>query len=370
MNHYDVLGVRPGASSHEIELAYRSRRAQYHPDKYANADADTVHWATHKMQEVNAAYAALSTPDKQKASASSPPTAGDSPQSSATEERAARVSLQEFLQARLAPYAGFSRSYFAPRIPAKKLSAARSNYAADIKEEEVVALVDTTVFGGAKEGIVLTEGGMRIKELMTAEVDLPWSDIRSLDISGTAILVNGYQVADCPMVDKPELQRLFATVREFLGEGSPKGSPDPGRKVSRASNPAPWTDQVLSEEVYVTAKQHLVELSNLLEPVEQEVGEEWLDRQALAKLFELSREALGDPRKAKLAYRWVLEVGRVCEAAVTSLEQGGRAIDQALFQGAWDEPIALRDLRSMLKSLFSTIHEEREKARARRFFES
>lgn len=369
MNYHDVLGVRTGASPQEIELAYRRRRSQYHPDKYADADADTVKWATHKMQEVNAAYAALSDPINRKASDLSPPTDGDPEPPSAPEKPAARASLQELLRARLAPYAGFSRSYFAPRIPVKKLSAARGNYAADLKEGEVVALVDTTVFGGAKEGIVLTEERMRVKELMSTTVDLPWTDIRSLDIRGTAIWINGHQVADCPMVDKPELERLFAVVREFLREANPNGSSGAAGKASlAASNPAPWTDPVLREEVYVAAKQRLVELSDLLEPVEQEVGEEWLDRQALAKLFELSREALGDPRKAKLAYRWVLEVGRLCEAAVTSLNQGGRSIDQELFRGSWDEPVAIRDLRSMLKNLFSTICEEREKARANRFF--
>ncbi|QRY31862.1 hypothetical protein JVX96_00600 [Variovorax sp. PDNC026] len=147
-------------------------------------------------------------------------------------------------------------------------------------------LVDIMVFGGAKEGIVLTEAGMRIKELMTAQVDLPWSDIRSIDIRGTAILVNGYQVVDCPMVDKPELQRLFATVGEFVGQALSNGTPSAGRKASRAaSNPAPWNDPVLSEEVYLAAKQHLVELSDVLEPVEREVGEGWVDRQALAKLL-------------------------------------------------------------------------------------
>ncbi|QRY31865.1 J domain-containing protein [Variovorax sp. PDNC026] len=133
MNHYDVLGVRPGASPHEIELAYRSRRGQYRPDKYANADADTLQWATDKMQEVNAAYAALSNPDNPKSAASSPPTHNDPPPPRATEARSARASLQEFSHARLAPYAGFSRSYFAPRIPVKKLSAARGNYAADLR---------------------------------------------------------------------------------------------------------------------------------------------------------------------------------------------------------------------------------------------
>ena len=79
MNYYDVLGIRPGASPQEIELAYRSRRSQYHPDKYADADADTVKWATQKMQEVNAAYTALSNLHKRRASDSSLPSDGEPP---------------------------------------------------------------------------------------------------------------------------------------------------------------------------------------------------------------------------------------------------------------------------------------------------
>jgi len=59
MSNYDILGVRPNASMKEIELAYRARRAQYHPDKYATEDRETIAWATRMMQQVNDAYAAL-----------------------------------------------------------------------------------------------------------------------------------------------------------------------------------------------------------------------------------------------------------------------------------------------------------------------
>lgn len=62
MSHYDILGIRPSASVQEIDLAYKGRRSQYHPDKYTESDADTVKWATDQMQEVNKAYAVLSDP--------------------------------------------------------------------------------------------------------------------------------------------------------------------------------------------------------------------------------------------------------------------------------------------------------------------
>lgn len=57
--HADTLGVRPGASRNEIELAYRGRRSQYHPDRYAGEGPEAVEWATGRMKEVNVAYQAL-----------------------------------------------------------------------------------------------------------------------------------------------------------------------------------------------------------------------------------------------------------------------------------------------------------------------
>lgn len=58
-SHSDILGVRPGASMAEIDLAYKGRRSQYHPDRYAKEGEEAVRWATERMKEVNAAYDAL-----------------------------------------------------------------------------------------------------------------------------------------------------------------------------------------------------------------------------------------------------------------------------------------------------------------------
>lgn len=38
MDPYDILGIRPNAGRDEIELAYKGRRSQYHPDRYAQSD--------------------------------------------------------------------------------------------------------------------------------------------------------------------------------------------------------------------------------------------------------------------------------------------------------------------------------------------
>src|SRR5690606_8468176 len=64
MNPYDILGIRPNAGREEIELAYKGRRSQYHPDRYGQSDAQTQAWATGKMQELNQAYATLKDPEE------------------------------------------------------------------------------------------------------------------------------------------------------------------------------------------------------------------------------------------------------------------------------------------------------------------
>ncbi|MEO0458603.1 MAG: J domain-containing protein [Cyanobacteria bacterium P01_A01_bin.114] len=59
-NHYELLGLKPGASVQQIRRAYRDRSKLYHPDTTELSDAV----ATQKFQALNEAYATLSTPEK------------------------------------------------------------------------------------------------------------------------------------------------------------------------------------------------------------------------------------------------------------------------------------------------------------------
>jgi curved DNA-binding protein CbpA len=112
---YEVLGVRRNAGAAEIELAYKGRRTQYHPDKYQGSDAQTLRWATQQMQEVNAAYAVLSDAkerarfDAQWQQPQGKMPVEDPPRGHAPSAGTA-LSLRELLNRQLAPYAGFSRT--------------------------------------------------------------------------------------------------------------------------------------------------------------------------------------------------------------------------------------------------------------------
>ena len=58
MNPYEVLGIKPAASSEEIKSAYRKLVKQYHPDQFRDNPLQTL--AEEKLAEINQAYEMLS----------------------------------------------------------------------------------------------------------------------------------------------------------------------------------------------------------------------------------------------------------------------------------------------------------------------
>jgi DnaJ like chaperone protein len=58
--HYDTLGIQEGASATEIKKAYREACKQHHPDKVHHLGPEFQKIAEEKMQQINAAYKALS----------------------------------------------------------------------------------------------------------------------------------------------------------------------------------------------------------------------------------------------------------------------------------------------------------------------
>jgi len=56
-NHYDLLGVRQGASTSEIKRAFREKAKQFHPDIAGSAQAEA-------MRKIIGAYEILSNPER------------------------------------------------------------------------------------------------------------------------------------------------------------------------------------------------------------------------------------------------------------------------------------------------------------------
>jgi len=58
-NPWDVLEIKPGATTAEIKRAYQDKISQYHPDKVQNLAPELQTLAEERSKEINAAYEAL-----------------------------------------------------------------------------------------------------------------------------------------------------------------------------------------------------------------------------------------------------------------------------------------------------------------------
>ena len=221
-DYYEVLGIRPNAGSDEIELAYRGRRSQYHPDRYANTDAGTLDWATSKMKELNEAYAALNDPDervrfdwvrsqRQQSQQQRPHQAesrGPTPPPLPT--------LAQALGGLELNGEPLERIFIAPHIPRKKLAGALESYGEGLGEREVVILIDDTLFGGAREGVLITEAQIRCKA-MFQRVDIRLLAVLSeIAADGKHLYIDGERCIELNMPNKGDLKRLFEAVTHYL----------------------------------------------------------------------------------------------------------------------------------------------------------
>lgn len=386
MNHYDVLGVRPTASNQEIDLAYRARRTQYHPDKYPQAEEATLRWATQQMQRVNEAYAVLSNAktreryDASQVEQEAPRSgAAREPRHSAAARSSApapaptppQVSLNDLLQRRLRG-ATFTRIYLTPYIQPKKLASAGSSFVLGEGNDKVLVLIDATVFGGGKEGLALTEEGIHFKELGSSAERRFWEDVREVEVRGTKVLVNGSAIVDCNFCEKRELLQVFAVVREFLlarhtAQSSPEKTAEMMRRAEQSDTP--WTNPVVCQEIFSIARQRVLELSDLMEPLENELGEEVLNREELAEFFTTAGAAIQDPGKAQRAFQFLVDTGSLCELAIECFEEEQPPSDRDALNGRLQEPQAVRNLRQIVRGIVEGIDQNHRSARARQFFQ-
>ncbi|WP_313173682.1 J domain-containing protein [Stenotrophomonas sp.] len=221
-DHYEVLGVRPEAPLWEIELAYRGRRSQYHPDRYVAGDASSVAWATAKMQAVNKAYAVLKDPDQRerfdRTQASPSPSPQPQPERAKAPEPPPLRSLREALEGLEFSNEPFERVFVAPHIPRKKLQGALDSYGERLRAQDVVVLIDDTVFGGAREGVLITETQIRCKtKFEQAEIRL-LGCLTEITAQGAHIRIHGEPFITLSVPNADDLRRLFRAVSHYLQE--------------------------------------------------------------------------------------------------------------------------------------------------------
>lgn len=218
VNPYEVLGVRPSAGSDEIELAFKGRRSQYHPDRYAEADAETRDWATEKMKEVNAAYGILTTPELRAQCderwlqrVQKPAAPAEEPRPPAPDFAAVFLKQQ---------WTWFQdKAYARPNIPRAKFEGAKAGYAPGVAYEDVLLLLDDTLFGGAREGMLVTKEALYARQKFEDARYIRLDDVRSVDAgSSNRLMVNGAKFFEGAFVDQEAINLLASRLKSALKE--------------------------------------------------------------------------------------------------------------------------------------------------------
>ena len=361
-NHYATLGIRPNASTEEIELAFKARRSQYHPDRYNQEEVATIQWATQQMQQVNAVYQVLSNPSTraahdqvlQQASHRPPePPSASKPQSATPE-----LSLRQYLAQNFSNFAGFDRIYLAPDIPLKKLSGALESYGEDLDASEVLVPIDDTVFGGGGDGILVTENALFLKSLGSDGRMFQLKAMQALETSKNALYINGRKLIQLNMSDARGVDALFVRIRNFAiqkcsaahqasaNTAGSQAAEDAGSNDSAAESALPTPEQLFAAtRTQFGALYRQLRSMDLDDPAFDQV----FSGLAL-RYFETTEASLSQGRLGQDGFN---ELGKVYLLSCNLLEvmQGEAEVNpQLLPRGVGDGPL-LSMLRSILMPL-------------------
>ena len=104
--------------------------------------------------------------------------------------------------------------FMAPDIPENKLSAALMSYAPDVLPKDVLVLVDDTVWGGAKEGLIVTRKKLYAKAFLSSPVSQPLRLDTKLEYSDTKeLMVNGAHFVSLVLPGKSAMQKLTEAIQ-------------------------------------------------------------------------------------------------------------------------------------------------------------
>ncbi|MDC4764119.1 J domain-containing protein [Acinetobacter baumannii] len=113
---------------------------------------------------------------------------------------------------------GSDNIYFAPVIPNKKLQGAMSYLPHGVNLDEVLMLIDDTVFGSAKVGMCLTAKGLFYKESFEDEQAYLFEHIQQVEadigILTNSILINGHDELNFSQLDKDAIRALASFLNE------------------------------------------------------------------------------------------------------------------------------------------------------------
>ncbi|BDT66697.1 chaperone protein DnaJ [Comamonadaceae bacterium OS-1] len=375
-DHYVSLGIRPNASIEEIELAFKARRSQYHPDRYNQSEASTVQWATKQMQLVNAAYQVLSNPSTRSAYEQERNQANHrpaQPQSASKPNPTTPVlGLRQYLAQNLSNFAGSGRIYLAPNVPLKKLSGALESYGGDLDAADVLVLIDDTVFGGGGDGILVTENALLVKSLGDDGYQFQMKSLTDLETSKNALYINGRKLIQLNMSDAKGVDALFLQVRNYAVQkysiARQASTSAAGSQASGTIDPTASAELPTPEQLFAATKAQFGVLYRSIQSMDMDdpMVEQVFAALAL-RYFETTESSLSSGRLDEAAFS---QLGKVYLLTCNLLEvmQGEAEVNTNLLRKEEGDGPLLNLLSSILKRFGPESQPTQVRSNADRYF--
>lgn len=125
------------------------------------------------------------------------------------------MNLDTFISKSVISDMEFSSVYIFPNIPQKKLSNAISEYAPNVSMSDVVVLFDETLWGSAKEGILITNQKLILSKKF-GKREIPIEKIETIDTNDKTLIINGMPIPEFTYPDAIPLKCLVSTINDFI----------------------------------------------------------------------------------------------------------------------------------------------------------
>lgn len=116
------------------------------------------------------------------------------------------------------------RVYVQPNIPEKKIDSAISSYARSVCPSDVVVLGDDTVFGGSKEGFILTAECFYSKMLGSNPLKCSFKEIKSIFLDKKEIIINDNIFFSFNIIDREIMENVCEIIKDHILKSSEVGN--------------------------------------------------------------------------------------------------------------------------------------------------
>jgi hypothetical protein len=168
--------------------------------------------------------------------------------------------MEEEIQEILATYRSSindDKILFSPHISPKKLTNAVSEFGGNDGVDDVLALIDSTTFGSAKDGLLLTRSALHVHNMLEAPFHVLLSDIKDVQFQGglleSVLKINGTYVFRTNMPKKSHVA-LFAemliAIVDIVKRHSPNASLAQRAKESLRELKELFDEALLTEAEY------------------------------------------------------------------------------------------------------------------------